>query len=157
MSLSLLSWCLAVCLQAATSGSPAAGVLHEWDVRRAAAWESADPAALRATYTPHSSAGRADVAMLRAWRERGLRIEGLRMQLLSVEVVSARHDRLVVDVADRVAAGVVVPGGAPLPRDEVTRHRMVLRQVEGEWLVAAVRDQARPARTTSATVRSWNW
>ena len=71
---------LSCCLSASLAwGAPAdaSAALHDWDDRRASAWAAADPAALRALYEPGSAAGRVDVAMLRAWRERGLRVEGL--------------------------------------------------------------------------------
>lgn len=160
MMLGLLSWCLSLGLHvAAPPGSAppdATAVLSEWDEQRSAAWAEADPAALRALYTRSSTAGRTDVAMLRQWRARGLRVERLRMQRLSVRVVSSGPDRLEVRVTDRIAGGVVAPGGTALPRDAVTGHRIVLRRVDAAWLVASVRDQPRPARTTSWTVRSPN-
>ncbi|MBZ5740347.1 hypothetical protein [Nocardioides mangrovi] len=116
----------------------AADVLHAWDVRRSAAWSAGDVAGLRALYLPGSAAGRADVAMLRAWRARGLRVEGMQTQLLSVSVRSRTRERFVVDVVDRVVVGSVVPSGDALPADRPTAHTLVLRRVSGEWLVASV-------------------
>ena len=128
----------------------AARVLHTWDGRRAAAWEAGDVGALRSLYTRRSPTGRADVAMLLAWRARGLRVEGMRTQLLSVSVREQTRDRLVVDLVDRLAGGVVAPEGAALPLDRPTAHTVLLRRVAGEWRVA----QASAVRTTSWTVRS---
>ncbi|HYF72663.1 MAG TPA: hypothetical protein VD864_07565 [Nocardioides sp.] len=128
-----------------------AEVLHAWDDRRSAAWAAGDVAALRSLYTPGSAAGRADVAMLRAWGARGLRVEGLRMQLLAVETRRRTPDRLVLAVTDRLAGGVAMPGRLPLPRDRPSRHVLTLRLAAGEWRVA----QAMPVRMTSPTVRSW--
>lgn len=116
----------------------AAQILHDWDVRRSAAWASGDVAALRSLYVPGSAAGRSDVAMLRAWHARGMRVSGMRMQLLSVSVRSASERRLVLDVVDRVAGGVVRPVGGALPVDRPTSHTVVLRRVEGEWRMVAV-------------------
>ncbi|WP_296605175.1 hypothetical protein [Nocardioides sp.] len=134
--------------------NPASAVLHAWDVDRSAAWAAGDPAALARLYTPRSPAGAADVAMLRAWQARGLRVVDLRMQLLAVETRRRTPDRLVVVVSDRLASGVAVGGGVrqPLPRDAVSTRRLVLVRVAGEWRVA----QASPVRTTSPTVRSRN-
>lgn len=134
--------------------SPAPAVVHAWDVRRSAAWAAGDPAALARLYTPTSPAGAADVAMLRAWHARGLRVEDLRMQLLAVETRRRTPDRLVVVVSDRLASGVAVGAGVrqPLPRDAVSTRRLVLVRVAGEWRVA----QASPVRRTSPTVRSRN-
>lgn len=122
--------------------SPVA-VLHGWDEQRADAWAAADVPALRALYAPGSVAGRRDVAMLRAWSARGLRVDGLRTQLLDVDVRRRTPDRLVLAVTDRLAGGVAEPAGLALPRDRPSRHVVVLRVVEGEWRVSAVRP-ARP-------------
>ncbi len=107
-------------------------VLHAWDERRAEAWAAGDVAGLRSLYVTGSAAGRADAAMLRAWRERGLRVEGMEMQLLSVDVRRRTPHLLVLDVVDRLV------GGALLPADLPTRHVVTLRVVEGEWRVAGV-------------------
>ncbi|WP_395659738.1 hypothetical protein [Nocardioides sp.] len=120
-------------------GPTPAEVLHAWDARRAQAWAAGDVADLRGLYTPRSAAGRADAAMLRAWQARGLRVEGLRMQLLAVRVRARTPTRLELDVTDRLADGVVAPGPEALPRDRPSRHLVTLRRVAGEWRVASVR------------------
>lgn len=114
-------------------------VLHAWDERRAAAWAAGDPRALIALYTRGSSAGERDVAMLRAWSARGLRVEGLRMQLLAVDVHRRTPDRLVLGVTDRLVGAVAEPGALPLPRDRASAHVVTMRWVEGEWRVSSVR------------------
>ncbi len=151
--MTLLALLLAALL-GTTSSASTPQVVHAWDERRSAAWAAADPAALARLYTPASAAGAADVAMLRAWQERGLRVVDLRMQLLSVETRRRTPHRLVVVVSDRVATAVAVGHGVrrALPRDEVSTRRLVLVRSAGEWRVA----QARPVRTTSSTVRSRN-
>lgn len=138
----------------APSGAAAADVLHAWDARRAAAWADADPTALRSLYTDRSAAGRTDVAMLRTWRARGLRVTGMRTQLLAVQVRRTSASRLVLVVTDRLVAGVAVgpTGRFPLPTDRASTRLVVLRRVGGEWRMA----QARPVRTTSSTVGSRN-
>ncbi|GAB3195225.1 hypothetical protein GCM10027062_01700 [Nocardioides hungaricus] len=113
-------------------------VLDRWDEQRAAAWATGDVAALRALYTPGSSAGRRDAAMLREWSARGLRVDGLRMQLIDVDVRRRTPDRLVLAVTDRLAGGVAEPGGLALPWDRPSRHVVTLRVVAGEWRVSAV-------------------
>ncbi|GAA4723547.1 hypothetical protein GCM10023350_02300 [Nocardioides endophyticus] len=150
----LLSMCLSVCL---TGGAPAASaVLHEWDDRRAAAWASSDVAEVRSLYVPGSPAGRAEVAMLRAWRERGLRVEGMRMQLVDLDVRRASAARLDLVVTDRLTGAVAAGPGVrlPLPRDRATTRRVVLVHEGGLWRVAQSVEGARPLRTTSWTVRS---
>jgi hypothetical protein len=131
---------LPLLLPAALLGGPTpADVLHTWDDRRAAAWAAGDEAALRHAYTPGSVAGRRDVAMLRAWDAAGLRVAGLRMQLLAVDARSRTAGRLVLGVTDRLAGGVAVPGRVALPRDQPSRHVVTLRLVSGEWRVSSVR------------------
>lgn len=130
----------------ATTGAPAPGasravaalgVLRAWDRARAAAWARGDPRALAALYVPGARAGVADVAMLRRWHARGLRVRGMSMQVLAAEVRVRAPDRLVLVVTDRLAGAVAVPGGLPLPRDQPTTRRLDLRRVGGRWLLAA--------------------
>lgn len=125
--------------------------LHAWDERRAQAWAAGDEAALRALYAPGSPVGRADLRMLRAWERRGLRVEGMQMQVLRVEVRRASRLRLALVVTDRLVGAVAVGPGVrrPLPRDRASTRRVVLVRA-GEWRVA----QASAVRTTSWTVRS---
>ncbi|GAA4714964.1 hypothetical protein [Nocardioides conyzicola] len=155
MSPDWLSLCLSACL---TWGAPAdaSAVLHGWDDQRAASWVAGDPAALRSLYAPGSPAGRADVAMLRQWQRRGLRVEGMRMQLLEVDVHRASARRLDLVVTDRLVGAVAVGPGVrrSLPRDGFTTRRVVLVRSGGEWRVAQVVEGASAARTTSWTVRS---
>ena len=47
--------------------------------------------------------------MLRAWGERGLRVERLEMQLLSVQVRRRAVDLLVLDVVDRLVTDASLP------------------------------------------------
>ena len=156
--MTLLPFLLAALLGLGAPADPATptpvAVLHEWDQRRAAAWAADDLADLRRLYARGSTAGAADVAMLRAWHERGLRVEAMRMQVLSVSVRARTQGRLVLRVTDRLAAGVAVGDGVrrPLPRDGASTRRLVLVRVAGEWRMA----QVRPARSTSSTVRSRN-
>jgi hypothetical protein len=134
----------------------ALAVLRDWDVRRAAAWAAGDEAGLTALYVPGSAAGRHDRAMLRRYLARGLRVRGLRMQVLAGSVRTRTHDRIALVVTDRVAHAVAVGRGVRvhLPRDRASRRTVVLRRVAGEWRVARVRAQASPAARTAATSRS---
>jgi hypothetical protein len=141
MTACLLSLWLSLCVPAAPPPEVrAAAILHAWDHDRARAWATGDPATLRGLYTVASATGRADRAMLRSWRERGLRVEGMRTQLLAVDVRRWSDGDLVVVVTDRLAGGVAVGAGArvPLPRDEPSTRRVVLRRVAGEWRVRSV-------------------
>lgn len=122
-------------------------VLRDWDRARAAAWEAADPAGLAALYAPGSAAGRADVAMLRRWTARGLRVEGMAMQVLAVELRRRTERRLVLVVTDRLVGAVAVGAGgrSDLPRDGATRRRLEFRRVGGDWLLASAVETVSPA------------
>lgn len=111
-------------------------VLATWDAERSAAWAAGDVRRLRALYTPASVAGERDAAMLRRWVDRGRAVTGLRMQVLSLREVSRSADRLVLVVVDRVVGAE--SDGVVLPRDEPTARTIVLRRVDGVWLVSAV-------------------
>lgn len=139
-------------------------VLRAWDARRGAAWAAGDTAALDSLYAAGSAAGEADVAMLRAWRARGLRVTGLRPQLLAVEVVARGPGRLIVRVTERLGRAVAVGPGVRrvLPISAPATRRVELRRDGGGWRVVEAVEagpprgaQARPAASTSRTSRSW--
>jgi hypothetical protein len=121
---------------------PAAVLLHAWDRRRALAWARGDVQALGDLYTAGSPAGRADVALLKAYLHRGLRVTDLRMQVFAVLVLHHGHGRWRLLVTDRLARAVAVGAGGAvrLPRDSAaTRVISLLRGPDGRWRVSAVR------------------
>ena len=125
-------------------------VLRDWDRSRAAAWAAGDVAALRALYARGSKAGERDVAMLRRWRGRGLRVRGMSMQLLSVELRARTARRLVLVVTDRLVGAEAVragssatPSGLALPRDRPSTRRLTFMRTSGRWRLASV-TPARP-------------
>lgn len=130
-------------LAAADAGPDAIAVLRAWDARRAAAWAAADGAALGTLYVPGSGAGAADVALLRRYADRGLRVRGMTMQLLAVDVRRASPDCLRLLVTDRLTGAVATRGGTRigLPGDIASRRWLTLRRVDGAWLVDRVWDQ----------------
>ena len=133
-------------------------VLRNWDRARSSAWARADVPALRRLYAPGSDAGAHDVAMLRRWVERGLRVRGMTMQVLSVDLRVRTERRIVLDVTDRLADALAVPAGGgravALPRDGLTTRRLAFRATGGGWLLTAVYD--RPLASTELTSGSWN-
>ncbi|WP_344150122.1 hypothetical protein [Nocardioides koreensis] len=133
---------------ATVAGRDPVAALRAWDRRRAEAWAHGDLRALRDLYVPGSAACRRDVAMLAAWSDRGLRVRGMRMQLLAAELRTSSERRLEVVVTDRLAHAVAVGRGTrvPLPRDAPSTRTVVLRRLAGEWRVALVRDGDQPAR-----------
>lgn len=123
-------------------------VLRAWDARRAEAWAVGDPQALRRLYTPGSRTGRQDRAALAAYADRGLRVTGVRMQLLDVDVLRASGHRMTLRVTDRLSRAVArgPRGAVVLPRDRPSTWRVRLCRRAGEWRVAEVRPARSPAR-----------
>lgn len=141
-------------------------VLRDWDAARARAWSRAAPQQLGRLYLPGSAAGERDVAMLQRWRQRGMRVRGMRMQVLSVTLRHRSARRLVLEVTDRLVGAVAVaPGGRriALPQDRASARRLVFQLRSGRWVVAAVYDlpgegsaPASPASSTAPTSGSAN-
>lgn len=132
------------CSRHETAGRDGAlAVLHDWDVRRAAAWAAGDPGALRRLYTSRSAAGESDVALLRRYVARGLVVRDLSMQVLRARVLVSRPRRLELEVTDRLAEAVAGrPGDVRLvrrlPESAASTHLVVLRRPAHTWLVARV-------------------
>ena len=130
----------------ATAPAPSAevralSVLHDWDVRRAAAWASGDVEALAALYTTGSTSGAGDVAMLRRYRSRGLVVRDLAMQVLRARVLVDRPRLVEVEVTERLSSAVAYEpavGSQVLPRARAATHRLLLRRVGGTWRMARV-------------------
>lgn len=131
---------------AASSTVAAIEVLRAWDERRSRAWARGDVRALRRLYTPRSRSGRVDRAALSSYADRGLRVTGLRTQLLAVEVERQTGRLLVLRATDRMTRAVARGQGRSvvLPRDEPSSWRLVLRRAAGEWRMAGVRRVPRP-------------
>jgi hypothetical protein len=117
-------------------------VLRAWDARRAEAWAAGDIGALRALYVPGSATGRHDVALLDRYLARGLRVRGMGVQVLAVDVRRADDDVLRLVVTDRLVGAVATGAGLrmALPADAPSRRRVTLRLLGSQWRVAEVRD-----------------
>jgi len=85
-----------------------AALLRELDRRRSAAFASGDQDALTGVYLPGSAARERDAATLGALAARGLAARGLRLEVRSVMVAQVRQGRVVLHVADRLAAYDIV-------------------------------------------------
>jgi hypothetical protein len=124
------------------STAEALAVLHAWDAARARAYAAGDSRALGSLYAPTSGTGAADLARLRAYTRRDLRVSGLRMQVLDFEVLRQRRQLLELRVTDRIQAATVVGSQRrwTLPRDQASGWTMVLRAFEGtgRWQVTSV-------------------
>ena len=126
----------------------ALGLLRERDHRRSRAWAEGDAAARAELYTDTSCTGRHDRAMLAAYAARGLRVTGLRTQVLTATLRTRAPTRLRLEVTDRVVGAHAVGRGEPipLPRDRPSTRMVSLRRVSGVWLVEEVTDAARRPR-----------
>lgn len=142
--------------QARAAAPGPAAILAAWDEQRSAAWAEGDPAALRELYADGSQAGAADVRLLRRYADRGLRVTGLRTQVLSLEVLDHGDDRLRLRVTDRLVGGQARGGGETvnLPADRASTRQVELVRVGEQWLVTEVRDQRRADASTSLTSSS---
>ena len=118
----------------------ALAVLRSWDSARAAAWRHGDVRALRRLYVAGSPAGRGDVALLRAYADRGLRVAGMRMQVASVDVEAITGDRIALRVTDRLVGATVTrrDRGLRLLQDRWSRRRIVMVRMSDGWRVATV-------------------
>jgi hypothetical protein len=126
----------------------ALSLLREWDRHRSQAWADGDAAMLTDLYTHASRTGRRDRAMLAAYAARGLRVTGLRTQVLDASLRSWAPDRVTLEVTDRAVGAQAVGRGVriPLPLDRPTTRVISLRRVSGEWLVDEVTGAARRPR-----------
>ena len=123
-------------------------VLRRWDRARAGAYAAGDMTRLRSLYVRGSPAGTADAGVLRSYLRRGLRVDGMRMQLLAVRVLGHAPRRWRLRVTDRLHGAVAVDRAGErvaLPRDQASTRVVTLVRRGGRWKVAAVL-AAPPAR-----------
>lgn len=122
---------------AASAGTRALRVLHGWDARRAHAWRDGSRAEVRALYAPRSPASRQDLAMLDAYRERGLRVVGMRRQTTAVQVLARAPRLLTLRVTDRLARAVAVGTHLRerLPTGGWTTQTLTFRRTAAGWVL----------------------
>lgn len=117
-------------------------LLRQWDAARAAAYAEGSVRALRDLYTPGSSAGAADVRLLREYVARGYRVVGMEMQILRLRVLDQGPGEWRLRVTDRLHHAVAVSAQERLrlPRDRAsTRELRLVPGEDGRWRVADVR------------------
>ena len=86
-------------------------------------------------------AARADAEVLRSYRERGLRLDGMVLVRESCRVTERSRQRVTLDVVDHLGPTWVQTADGrrrDLPRDRPTRRTVVLERVGDVWRVAAV-------------------
>lgn len=122
------------------ASDPECYALGGLDVARAEALANGNLTDLRSVYAD-SAVAAPDVRLLKRYAARGLRVVGAGLVRGECRVVARSASRVELDVADRLApAWAVAPSGEStrLPRDEVSRHRVVLTGDAGRWRIASV-------------------
>ena len=135
-----LLWLVAGMLGGSDS-DPECLVLGGLDATRSQSFVSADPDLLNEVYVDATTA-RADIDVFRSYRERGLRLEGMRMVRESCRVTRRLPRRVTLDVVDRLGPTSVGSNDGRrfnLPRDRPSRHTVVLELTGQAWRVASVR------------------
>jgi hypothetical protein len=105
-----------------------------------------DPAGLDLVYVRGSSPWRSDRALLASYRARGLRIEGLRLQISSLQIQrqvpgTPGSTTVVLRVADRLVAGAAVDMSGrriPLPPGRPMIRLVTLTGKETDWRISNV-------------------
>ncbi|HKE67964.1 MAG TPA: hypothetical protein VKB55_01850, partial [Nocardioidaceae bacterium] len=84
---------------------------------------------------------RHDLAMLRAYAERGVRLTGVRLRTLDARLVGRVGSYVRLRVVDRLERPMAhgAGGAVRLPRDRATARVIVLRDAADGWRIAAVR------------------
>jgi len=111
------------------------------DVARAEALADGNLTDLRHVYA-HPAAAEPDALLLKRYAARGLRVVGAGMVRAECRVVAREEARVELDVTERLArTWAMGPNGVSiqLPRDEVSRHHIVLTRGAGRWRIASVR------------------
>jgi hypothetical protein len=99
--------------------------LQALDVQRAQAFWTLDLEALDQIYVPGSSPWRADRALLSTYRDRQVRVQGLRIQIDSTTVTRRTPTTITLRTTDRLTAGQAIdqagtktplPPGVPMTR-----------------------------------------
>jgi hypothetical protein len=122
------------------AADPECYALGGLDLARAEALADVNVAGLRAVYVDAAAASR-DEQLLKRYAARGYRVVGAGMVRDECRAVSRRPGRVELDVSERMAhAWVVSETGEArrLPRDELTRHTIVLARADGGWRIASV-------------------
>jgi eukaryotic-like serine/threonine-protein kinase len=117
-------------------------VLAELDLRRAAAFASADGTVLAVVDAPGSAALRADQAVVRALTAGDLRVRGYRLGILGVRPLRVAAAEALLSVRDVRSAYQVLAGGtlvvASRPARASSDWVVDLVRVGGRWLVRVV-------------------
>jgi hypothetical protein len=134
-----LFWLLAGLL-GGSDDDPECLVLGGLDTVRTQAFVSGDEGRLRDVYVDERAA-RADADVLRSYRDRGLRLEGMVLVRESCRVTERSRKSITLDVVDHLGPTWVHTEEGhrrDLPRDRSTRRTVVLERTGDGWRVDAV-------------------
>jgi len=123
------------------ASDPECYALGGLDVARAEALANGNLTDLRSVYADPAAA-EPDSRLLKRYAARGLRVVGAGMVRGECRVVARTASRVELDVTERLArTWAVGPTGEStrLPRDEITRHHIVLTGEARHWQIASVR------------------
>ena len=125
-----------------TAEAEALRLLRSWDRERSVAYATGSASRLRALYVPGAAVGAADLRVLHGWTHRGLRVSGMRTQLLALSVLDASPGLMRLRLTDRLTGAVARGSGGPvlLPRDRASTRELTLVRGGRRWRVSAVRD-----------------
>jgi len=118
-----------------------ARVLDRLDRLRSRAFERLRPSMLRRVYRCGSAVLRHERAVLDDYRDRGVRLLGVRLRLTDVRLLSASASKVTVRVVERLGStsAVVGPRRVQLPVDAPTSRLLHLVRSAGGWRIAAAR------------------
>jgi hypothetical protein len=127
---------------ARTAEAEALRLLRGWDRERSEAYATGSASRLRALYVPGAAVGAADLRVLHGWTHRGLRVSGMRTQVLALSVLEASPRLMRLRLTDRLTGAVARGSGGPvlLPRDRASTREVTLVRGGRRWRVSAVRD-----------------
>jgi hypothetical protein len=117
------------------------GLLARLDTDRSRAFSAGSVAGLRAVYSDESAPLRADTLLLQHYTDRGLRVDGLRMEVRDLRLMEYDSVEAVLRVRDRIGSGRVVGARGrefALPPDAWTTHRITLRLTPAGWRISAI-------------------
>ena len=137
----LAAWISLMSTLFGAASDPECYALGGLDVARAEALADGNMADLRAVYATGSAAA-PDSRLLTLYAARGLRIVGAGMVRLECRVVARNRAQVELDVTERLGrawAAATTGESTALPRDQVSRHRVVLTGSAGRWRIASVR------------------
>lgn len=121
-------------------------LLTQLSRRRSIIWRRAHPVELQQVFAVGSSVLRRDQRSLRAYTERGVRVDSAEVVFGPIERVQTSRSTVTLLVVDRLVEVTALHAGTDermLPRDEPTRHEIVLRQTASGWRIGAIVPAAR--------------